>query len=361
MKGFLELGKVVGIKIQIHWTFALLLLWIGFVEFENSGDLEKVVMSQGIILALMLCVVLHELGHALAARKFNVKTNKIILLPIGGVASLEKMPENPVHELIIAFAGLLVNMVIALILALIVPIRSYFNFDSLVINEQLYEPTFQNFLFYLFIANVMLVLFNLIPAFPMDGGRVLKALLSFKLGHVRATKVASSIGQGFAILFFVLGLFYNPILVLIAFFIFFGAYSENQIVQQGSLLAGHFAKEATLTDITLLNPNTKVQEVIAIILKGTERDFIVMENEEVVGIIHQKDIVKNAVTPLIPVGELMGKPTRPVAANTSLNEVLERMREERSDFFPVTEDGKFVGAIDRLNISEFILLKSSVR
>lgn len=360
MKGFLELGKVSGIKIQIHWTFALLLLWIGFVEFQNSGNLEMVVTSQGLILALMLCVVLHELGHALAARKFNIKTLKIILLPIGGVASLEKLPEKPAHELWITFAGPLVNVVIALILALIVPIRNYFNFDSVLINEQLYEPTFQNFLFYLFIANVMLVVFNLIPAFPMDGGRVLRALLSFKLGHVKATKVTSTIGQGFAIVFFTLGLFYNPILVLISFFIFFGAYGENQIVKQGSLLAGHFAKEATLTNITLLNPNTKVEEVIAILLKGTERDFVVLENEKVVGLVRQKDIIKNAITPLIPVGEIMDKPGISITIDTPLNEVMERMAEEKNDFYPVSEDGKFVGAIDRLNISEFILLKSSI-
>jgi Zn-dependent protease len=138
-------------------------------------------------MVLMACVVLHELGHALMAKKLNIRTNSIVILPIGGVATLDKMPEKPAQELLVALAGPAVNVAIAVLIALFVPIRSYFNFDTFILEEQLYRATFQNFLFYLFLANVMLLVFNLVPAFPIDGGRVFRALLSFKLGRVRAT------------------------------------------------------------------------------------------------------------------------------------------------------------------------------
>ena len=256
-------------------------------------------------------------------------------------------------------AGPAVNVLISLVLALIVPIKSYFNFDAVALEEVLYEPTFQNFLFYLFIANVMLVVFNLIPAFPMDGGRLLRALLSFKLGRVEATKIASGIGQGLAILFFILGLFFNPFLILIAFFIFFGAYGENQMVKQNSLLEGHVAKEATLTNITLLNTANIVQDVIDILLAGTEKDFVVIENEKMVGVVTQKNIIEHAKKPELLVGDIMDKTVCSIDTSTAITKVLELMGREKKSFFPVTEEGNLIGAIDRTNISEFILLKTS--
>ena len=359
MKGFLELGKVAGIKIEVHWTFALLLIWMGYVEFQNSRDLERVVISQGFILVLMVCVMLHELGHALTARRFNIKTQKIILLPIGGVATLEKMPEKSIQELLMAMAGPAVNLIFALLLALMIPLHNYFNFDTVVLEEQLFEPTAQNFLFYLFVANVMLVLFNLIPAFPMDGGRVLRALLSFRFGHVEATKIAAGIGQGMAFLFFILGLFFSPFLILIAFFIYFGAYGENQMVKQNAALLGHFVKEATLTQITKLSPVNSVQEVINITLAGTERDFVVAENDELLGIVTQKDIIKHAQTPSLLVKDIMQKTFSSIDAATEITKALELMKKEKKKFFPVMEAEKLIGAIDSVNISEFILLKTS--
>ncbi|NNE78542.1 MAG: site-2 protease family protein [Pricia sp.] len=358
MKGVLKLGSVSGIKLEIHWTFTLLLIWVAFIELREGGNLDRILLNEALILVLFVCVVLHELGHALTAKKFKIDTQKIILLPIGGVATMEKMPEKPGQELLVALAGPAVNVVIAILLALVVPIKSYFNFDAVVLEEVLYRPTFQNFLFYLFIANVMLVLFNLIPAFPMDGGRVLRALLSFKLGRVEATKIASGIGQGLAVLFFVLGLFLNPFLILIALFIFFGAYGENQMVQRNSLLEGHLVNEATLTNITVLSPVNSVQEVIDILLSGTEKDFVVVEEDKIVGIVIQKDIVKHAKTPSLLVKDVMLTDFKTIAASAEITKVLELIGKEKRSFFPVTEKGKLIGAIDMVNISEFILINS---
>lgn len=359
MKGVLKLGRVSGIKIEIHWSFTLLLIWVAFLEIQKGSDLNRILLNEALILVLFLCVVLHELGHALMAKRFKVKTEKIMLLPIGGVATLEKMPEKPMQELLVALAGPAVNVVIALLLALIVPVRSYFNFDAVMLEEVLFQLTFQNFLFYLFVANVMLVVFNLIPAFPMDGGRVLRALLSLKLDRVEATKIATVIGQVLAFLFFILGLFFNPFLILIAFFIFFGAYGENQMVKQNSLLEGHIAKEAILTNITLLHPENTVEELIEIILAGAEKDFVVIDNEKIIGVVTQKNVIEHAKKSKLLVGDIADKTVRPVDAASAITTVLERMSKEKKSFFPVTEKGNLIGVIDRTNISEFILLKTS--
>ncbi len=358
MKGFLRLGKIAGIQLEVHWTFALLLIWAGFVEFQNSGNFTRVAVNQGFILVLMACVVLHELGHALMAGKFNIRTRRIILLPIGGVATLEKMPEKPGQELLVALAGPAVNVVIALLLSLVIPLKRYFNFDGVVVEEILYAPNLQNFLFYLFIANVMLVLFNLIPAFPMDGGRVLRALLGFRLSRVEATNIAAAIGQALAVVFFILGFFINPFLILIAFFIFFGAYGENQMVRQNSILQGHLIKEATLTNITVLRPDNNVQEVMDILLAGTEKDFVVALDKEIMGIVTQNDIIKHVKTPSILVKEIMDKNFTVIDESTEIIKVLELAGKEKKHFFPVTGNSKLVGAIDMVNISEFILLKT---
>jgi CBS domain-containing protein len=269
------------------------------------------------------------------------------------------MPEKPAQELLVALAGPAVNIVIAFLLALVVPVRSYFNIDAILLEEILYKPTFQNFLFYLFIANVMLVLFNLIPAFPMDGGRVLRALLSFKLGLVKATKIAANIGQALAFLFLILGLFFNPFLILIALFIFFGAYGENEMVKQASLLKGHTAKDAMLQYITRLHPEDTVQKAIDTLLAGSEKDFVVAKDNAIVGILYQKDIIKNAANPTLLVGEIMQSDFKTVDISSEITKVLELIGKEKTNFFPVTQDKELVGAIDRNNISEFILLKTA--
>ncbi|MEX0289885.1 MAG: site-2 protease family protein [Flavobacteriaceae bacterium] len=358
MKGVLKLGSVSGIKIEVHWTFTLLLIWVAILEVQQGANLERILLNEALILVLFLCVVLHELGHALTAKRFNVNTKKILLLPIGGVATLEKIPEKPRQEFLVALAGPAVNVVIALLLAFVVPIKSYMNMDAESLETFLYNPSAQNFLFYLLIANVMLVVFNLIPAFPMDGGRVLRALLSYKLGRVKATNIAAGIGQTLAFFFFVIGLFFNPFLILIALFIFFGAYGENKMVQRQSILKGHLVREATLTNITLLDPENTVQQVIEILLAGTEKDFIVSKNDSIVGVVTHKDIIKHASTPSTLVSEIMQKDFHPVEASTEIINILDLIGKFNKRFFPVIDNGKLLGAIDSVNISEFMLLQT---
>jgi CBS domain-containing protein len=161
-----------------------------------------------------------------------------------------------------------------------------------------------------------------------------------------------------AVLFFILGLFFNPFLILFALFFFFGAYGENQMVKQHSVLDGHTVEEATLTKITKLSPDNSVQEVIEIVLAGTEKDFVVLTEDRVVGIITQKDLVKHAGKPSLKVGEIMERSFKTFDISTALTHVMEWIGQNKSNFFPVTSQDKFIGVIDRVNISEFILLKS---
>ncbi len=360
MKGVLKLGKVSGIGIEVHWTFTLLLLWIAFLEVQRGGNTTTVLMNMALVVVLFFCVVLHELGHALTAKKFGINTKQITLLPIGGVASLEKIPEKPTQELLVALAGPAVNVLIAIVLLLFIPLQSYLSLDVEALNRLINAPDIQSFLFFLFVANVMLVVFNMIPAFPMDGGRVFRALLTFRLGRVKATEIAAGLGQILAVLFFIFGLMLNPFLILIALFIFFGAYGENQMVKQGALLKGHLVEEAMLTNITILHPSTTVEEVIAVLLKGTEKHFLVADQNEILGTVDHKAVLKHAKESHYLVSEIMKKEVQQVEASMEMVGALEMLANKNNDLLAVTNNKILVGAIDRVNIGEFILLQTNL-
>jgi len=180
MKASLNLGSVSGIKIKVHWTFFFLIIWIVFDELKRGETTNSILFNIAFVLAVFFCVVLHELGHALTAKRFGINTKKITLLPIGGMASLDRIPESPKQELLATIAGPLVNVIIAILLYFIVPVQDYAHLNFTEAFETLMSFSLQNFLFYLFVVNVGLVVFNIIPAFPMDGGRILRALLAIK-------------------------------------------------------------------------------------------------------------------------------------------------------------------------------------
>ena len=219
MRWSLKIASISGIEVRIHLTFLLFLAWIWLSRYRAGGTPGAI---QGVlfILALFGCVLLHEFGHAFAARGFGITTPDITLLPIGGVARLSRIPDKPWEELLVAIAGPLVNVVIAA--TLIFVLHASVALDQIT---DLESPRAE-FLGTLAYVNVMLVLFNLIPAFPMDGGRILRALLAMTMPYVRATQIAAWIGQALAIVFGILGFFVNPLLVFIAFFIFAGAQQE---------------------------------------------------------------------------------------------------------------------------------------
>ncbi len=227
----IHIGNPFGIGLFVHWTFALLLVWVGFLGL-SSGGFAGAVFSILLIVALFACVTLHELGHSLAARRYGIPTRSITLYPIGGVAALARIPENPKQELVIALAGPIVNVVIA---AFLFPIAGLMGFAL----PQGMPASLPQLVTMLMATNIALVVFNMLPAFPMDGGRVLRALLAFGGNYQRATNIAAGIGQGVAVLFVLAGLGiiggFNQMLILIGGFVFLAAGSERVAAAQRSM------------------------------------------------------------------------------------------------------------------------------
>jgi len=224
MGSSIKIASFFGIEVRIHITFLLFLVWIWFSSYELEGQ-SGAIKGVLFILILFACVLLHEFGHAFAARAFGIRTPDITLYAIGGVARLNRIPDKPWQELIVAIAGPLVNVVIAAVLIFGIHVTA-----GLQQLEHLESPRIE-MLAKVASVNVMLVLFNLIPAFPMDGGRVLRALLAMTMPYAKATQIAARIGQGLAIVFLIFGLFGNPILVFIAIFIFVGAQQEASMTR----------------------------------------------------------------------------------------------------------------------------------
>jgi len=230
MRWSLKATIIAGIDVYIHFTFFLLLAWVAFIHWKQTGSIGAALVGVLFILSIFACVVLHELGHALAAKKYAIRTRDIILLPIGGVARLEKMPDKPVQELWVALAGPAVNVGIAAALAVYLYVSNIFS----PVDQS--TMTTAPFLERILGVNIFLVLFNMIPAFPMDGGRVLRALLAMRLAYTRATRISANLGQGIALLFGIFGLFYNPLLLFIAFFVWIGAAQEARMTQMKSAI-----------------------------------------------------------------------------------------------------------------------------
>lgn len=243
MKGAFRIGSYSNIGVYIHWTFLLLLFWVGGNSFFDGSSINAIAEEIGFLLMVFLCVLLHEFGHALSAARYGIRTKDITLLPIGGLARLEKIPERPWHELVVAIAGPAVNVGIILILAVVM----YFG-KGLPLGLDIFRLESNSFVVNLLLVNISLVVFNMIPAFPMDGGRILRSLLAMKLSKVKATLIAARIGQLISFGFVIVGWFYNPMLILIGIFIFYGAKAELRYTKEAEQGA-----KFMLTDYEVLN------------------------------------------------------------------------------------------------------------
>ena len=253
MKWSIKIGRFAGIDVFMHFTFILLISWVAMVHWRQGQSLSAAMAGVFFILAVFLCVVLHEFGHALMARRYGIKTRDIILLPIGGVARLESLPTDPIQELWVALAGPAVNVVIAV--ALFFWLRLTASLEPL----QTMTITTGPFLERIMAVNLFMIVFNMIPAFPMDGGRVLRALLATRKEYGRATQIAASIGQGIAVLFGFIGLFYNPFLLFIALFVWIGAAQEASMAQIKSAVGGITVQQAMISDFKTLELNDRLE------------------------------------------------------------------------------------------------------
>src|SRR5580765_2371844 len=286
MKWSLKLGSFAGIRVYLHWTFVLLLGWILFSHLGQGHEWAEAWRGVGFIIALFGCVLLHEFGHALTAKRYGIRTRDITLLPIGGIARLERLPENPRHELWVTLAGPAVNVVIA---GVLFAVLGFAHQANELLHVRLLEGSL---LVRLMWVNVFLGAFNLLPAFPMDGGRVLRALLSMRLGRARATRLAASIGQGMAILFGIAGFFGNPMLIFIAIFVYLGAEAEARAIETTSFIGGLQVKDAMMTRFRALAAEDSLETATRELLAGSQQDFPVVANGKVAGILRRNDLVQ---------------------------------------------------------------------
>jgi len=356
MKWSLKLGRFLGIDVYIHFTFLLLLGFIGLSQAMAGGGMAAAVNSMIFFLSLFGCVLLHEYGHALMARRYGIPTKDIMLLPIGGVARLERMPDRPIQELWVALAGPAVNVVIAAALGAWLTLTNTWEPISAL------SATKGGLLERLFAVNIFLVLFNLLPAFPMDGGRVLRSLLAMRMQYARATRIAARIGQGMAVLFGFAGLFGNPMLLLIALFVWIGAGQEAAAVEMKSSFAGARVREAMLTDFRGLSPQDTVGDAARLMLAGSQQDFPVLEKGEVVGVLPHvrlfealRDSGANA-----PVGEVMESDFQMASAEEELDAALGRIEPGRATLLPVIWNRQLVGLLTAENIGEFYMIRRAL-
>lgn len=356
MKWSWKLGEVAGIGVYMHATFLLLIGWVALSHWLEGRTLAAVLAGVGFILALFACVVLHEFGHALTAKKYGIKTRDITLLPIGGVARLERMPDKPIQELWVALAGPAVNVVIAAALWV------WLDFTAALEPLERLSVAGGSFLERLMLVNVFLVLFNMIPAFPMDGGRVLRALLAMRMEYTRATQAAASVGQGLAFLMGFVGLFTNPFLLFIAFFVWIGAAQEASLVQMKSALGGIPVSRAMLTDFRTLSPRDSLARAVELILAGSQQDFPVMGNGHVAGVLTRGDLLT-----ALPsrgqgalVADVMRREFRVVDSFEMLEPVFARLQECECHTLPVTHGGRLVGLVTMDNVGEFLAIQTAL-
>jgi len=354
MKTSLFIGRPFGIKVTVHWTFFILIAYVVYTNLRNGSSIAEMFESVFFILTIFGCVILHELGHSLAARRYGIITRGITLLPIGGVASLTKIPEEPQKELFIAIAGPLINLAIALILFFILLLGG-FNFSLLFSFQYLNRAAF---LPALLIVNMMLFLFNLVPAFPMDGGRLLRAGLGFRFSRLQATRVAARIGQLFAIFFAIWGLFNNPFLILIAVFVFIGAQAELKDVQSKSTLEGKRINDLLMRNFTPLNPGMPLKQVIDILLNGQEEEFIILDDNKVVGVLTKNLIIKGLSDygQDVETNKIMDTDFPTFTADDTVKDVYEKFQLSGTKIAPVLDNGVLIGVIDIKNIHEYLLV-----
>jgi Zn-dependent protease/predicted transcriptional regulator len=352
-----RIGTIAGIGVYMHATFLLLILFILGLYLHQGRTLEGALAGILFILVIFGCIVLHELGHALAARKYGIQTRDITLLPIGGLARLERMPDVPIQELWVALAGPAVNAVIAgglYVGALIAGISP---------QVQPFHWTGGNFLNRLMVVNLWLLAFNLIPAFPMDGGRVLRAILATRMEYTRATVLASRIGQAIAYVFGFVGLFTDPFLLFIALFVWMGAEQEAAMVQVHTSLGGIPVQRAMLTEFRTLNPDDALQTAIDHTLAGWQQDFPVVFGDRVLGVLTREDVLRTIAQQGsgVHVREAMNREFKTVDSHDMLESALVVLHDCKCRSLPVVHDGQLVGMLTTDNVGEFLMIQSALR
>lgn len=349
-----SVGRLFGSELRVHVTFFLLLAWVGFAAYGDGGW-PAAINNLLFILALFACVVAHEFGHALMARRYGIQTPDITLLPIGGLARLERMPEKPLQEVAVALAGPAVNIVIWLVL---VALGAGMQVDTL---ENI-DSTHIDLLSRLAYVNLFLAVFNLIPAFPMDGGRVFRALLCLRMDRVKATRSAALAGQIVAVGFGFLGLSTgNPILILIAVFVFIAANAESQDVAMRSVARRVLARDAMITEFHSLSPLDTLATAAQAVIQTTQHEFpVVGADGQFLGFVTRNQLFAALAGDhprSEPATSIMETDIPIVSLTNGLETVLNGLHGGAPAVAVCTKTGHLAGYITRENIGELMVIR----
>ncbi|MDO6429496.1 site-2 protease family protein [Flavitalea sp. BT771] len=355
MKGSIKIIDIRGIHIFIHWTFLFLMGWLIIAGFRYGNDIRQLAWSILFILAAIASVTVHEAAHAIVARLFGIKAKNIVLLPIGGTADIEKFPDNPAQELAISIAGPVVNVVVALLLWWgTAPHQSFWTMP-----QEMGDVPGKGFLYILRIGNIGLAGFNLIPAFPMDGGRILRALLGFRYNYVRATYIATIVGKIIAVAFIGLGVIsFSAPLAIIGLFILSSASTEEYYLRLRSLAKGVTLSEAVMYDFTSLQADMSIHEAAAILSTNHSKYFILMDKDLPAGAVNRLEIVK-AIAEMKynnTMRTLVREELECLDGELQVDAVLEKLARDDERVFPVMNEGKFAGIVTFTHIIEYLLL-----
>lgn len=360
MGSSLKLFTIRGIEVKLHVTFPLILLWAALQFGLLAGNLSSALFGVVAVSFLFVLVTLHELGHSFAAQYYGVPVKQIVLSPIGGVAQLARIPEKPVQEFVIAIAGPAVNFIIAVLMGLLA-----FGTGLTIANPLTGNPlaglsigggfSLQALFSYIFFYNIILALFNLMPAFPLDGGRIFRSLLAMRLEYVQATNIAATVGRALAIALGLFGIFSGGFfMVLIAVFIYVGAGQEAAQVRMRGVLRGYTVEQVVDSSAYALSPDSTVQQASNLMIFGGQKSFPVLDGPFLVGFLTQEDLLAamRTAAPHSRIGPLMRRDVRPVSCDDDLYDVQQRLIVEKSNALPVVSEGRFMGLITMRQIGE---------
>jgi Zn-dependent protease/CBS domain-containing protein len=352
-----KIGEVAGIGLYVHATFWLLIAFVLVLNWSDGHSVVAALYGAAFVLVIFGCITLHELGHALTAHRFGIRTRDIILLPIGGLARLERMPDDPIQELWVALAGPAVNVVIAGLLYGVIL------FSGGTVRLGQFLSLGGGFLAELMIVNLWLVAFNLIPAFPMDGGRVLRSLLARRLEFGKATRISARIGQGIACAFGLAGLFTDPFLIFIALFVWTGAEQEASTAKMHFSVEDIPVQHVMLREFHTLRPDDTLAHAVSYVLSGWREDFPVVFGDHALGMLTREDMTKSLAQsgPETRVRDSMRRDITTVDPRMSLEQALVLIRECNCRCLPVEHEGRLVGLLTLDNVGEFLSIHSALR
>ena len=353
MKGSLRIGSVAGAGVFLHWSFLVLFGWLFAAQVMHAGW-TAAIQTGVFIVAVFVCVTLHEIGHATMALRFGIRTRDITLLPIGGVARLNRIPEEPRRELMIALAGPVVNVVIAAALgAGMLAHGVSFRLDEV----RLTESAFLNTMFWF---NVIVVAFNMIPAFPMDGGRVFRAVLASRQNYQDATRHAALFGQIIAGLFIVAGLYVNFMLTIIGVFVFFSAAAEARAVAIRAIATHATAFDAMIARLHMLSGRDTLGDAVDLLLSGSQTDIPVVLDNDRTGILTRLQLLKGLRRhgPSIDLSNVVCNPACSVAGDLPLDQAMEKMADERGPVLVMNALGEVIGMLTPAHVQEWLMIEN---